>query len=480
MLMKRICHIAMRKLLPARRPAKVFPFVYLLLLLPFLSNSQAITGIITDYKGYWKSTTTLVNPVKPDNNHNLLAFTYNGQQYATGVNDELLASKGEKFVQGDFWSLPVNGMTGTINSNTKVGFGALYDGVYNGPSKPAPEYGIATYLTDGIKGLNIGTCIANLPQGSMSFLIQNIKPESIGDGIPDIIVTQIADPSGGSYDRYEFTDANGIRVGNYKDIIFTNITPVGTWTADFYEAIKNPLTLQSGFTQTDRPIRLWAADLSELGITATNYTQIKNFKINLCGNSDVAFVAYNNKSLNFQGALPVQYSFFKGSIADGNVQLSWQTVSEQNAGKYIIERSTDGRTFTAIDSVAARNKAAANNYTYIERNIVSGSSFYRLRQIDKDGTVTLSTIIKIENTPATSIMRTYPNPAKDILYVEYPAATDATHIYMHNASGILVSEVQPQKGSTRTKIDISHLTAGVYFLNYQNAGQKAVQRLVVE
>src|SRR4029078_715436 len=60
----------------------------------------------------------------------------------------------------------------------------------------------------------------------------------------------------------------------------------------------NPLTLQAGFTQTDRPIRMWAADFSVFGINSSNINQIAYFKIRLNGNSDVAFVAYNNKTFN--------------------------------------------------------------------------------------------------------------------------------------------------------------------------------------
>ncbi len=132
----------------------------------------------------------------------------------------------------------------------------------------------------GVKGLNIGTGIANLPAGNMSFNVSRINPLNIGDGIPDILVTQIADPSG-STDGYSFIDASGTIIGHKKNIAFTSITPVANWTADFYEASSNPLTLAAGYTNTDRPLRLWAADLSDFGITSTNYSAIQKFTITL-------------------------------------------------------------------------------------------------------------------------------------------------------------------------------------------------------
>src|SRR5690606_19015378 len=105
--------------------------------------------------------------------------------------------------------------------------------------------------------------------------IDSFSITSIGDGIPDILVTQIADPSG-SVDKYEFLDASGKRVGNLVHISLGHISPVGNWTADFYEANVKPRVLTPGFTKTDRAIRLWAADFSDFGINASNIDDVKS------------------------------------------------------------------------------------------------------------------------------------------------------------------------------------------------------------
>lgn len=446
------------------------------------AHAQAVTEIITDYNGFWKSASSSVNPVKPDKGHNLLSFTYNGIRYSTGADDNKLSEKGVSFFQADFWSLPVAGMTGNINSNTKIGLGALYDGVYNGPGNPAPEWGIAAYLTDGIKGLGLGTCIANLPVGSMSFSIENIQPAAIGDGIPDILVTQVADPSGSSFDRYEFTNANGVRVGTYKDIVFTNISPVGTWTADFYEAVNNPPTLQGGFTQTDRPIRLWAADISELGITTSNYQQIKNFKINLCGNSDVAFVAYNNKSIDFSTVLPAQYDYLKARLSANTVSLSWQTSLEQGTERFVIERSKDGLNFTAIDSLkAAKLFSGASQYNYVDKAPLQGLNYYRLREIDAKGKQHFSRIVKafFQGLNKVSI-HVYPNPATDHFVVEHPAGTGKEKLIVYNVSGDVLIQQPITVGAGKTTINVTHLSPGNYFAVYKSDGQITKAAFVIQ
>ena len=278
----------------------------LLLTMLYLSMSaQTVTEVITDYNGYWKSGQSAVNAVKPDNSHNMLAFTFNGTRYSTGVNDALLTSKGHVFTAGDYKALPVYQISGSSTSNTKIGLGAMYDGVHNGPGNPRPQNNINKYLSDGEKGLNLGTCVANLPAGEIMFAVTDMQVQLIGDGIPDLLITQVADPSGSSLDRYEFADMHGNRVGNTVDINLSNLPVLGNWTVDFYEVSSTPMPLTSGFTQTDRAIRLWAADFSAFGINAANIGQVVYFRIRLNGNSDVAFVAYNNKTFNLGSTLAI-------------------------------------------------------------------------------------------------------------------------------------------------------------------------------
>ncbi|HEY1201435.1 MAG TPA: T9SS type A sorting domain-containing protein [Niastella sp.] len=266
-------------------------------------QAQNISEIITDYNGFWKSGAGNINTVKPNNSHNVVAFSYNNKRYSTGVNDSLLTARNETFIAGKYKAMPVNRITGAVTSNTKCGLGEMYDGVHSGASATAPVNDLAKYMTDGIKGLDLGTCIANLPVGDLYFSITDLKAPMIGDTVPDILITQVADPSGSNFDGYEFLDVNGNRVGNKLDVDLSNMPVLGNWTADFYEANTNPMVLQSGFTNTDRPLRLWGADLKAWGIDSTNVGRIAYFKVRLNGNSDVAFVAFNENAFSFTTVL---------------------------------------------------------------------------------------------------------------------------------------------------------------------------------
>ncbi|MBO9660371.1 MAG: hypothetical protein J7527_16235, partial [Chitinophagaceae bacterium] len=158
------------------------------LLLPLMAcitclpgKTQAVTGIVTDYGGFWKTSTSSVNPVKPDNSHNLLAFTWNGTQYATGANNPLLTARGESFVNSDWWSMNIFSYTGSL-TDALIALGQMYDGVDNGASVPPPSNANFTdYLRDGIKGLDLGTGISNLPaNNSFTFYAHSLNVARIG------------------------------------------------------------------------------------------------------------------------------------------------------------------------------------------------------------------------------------------------------------------------------------------------------------
>ncbi|MFT3750892.1 MAG: gliding motility-associated C-terminal domain-containing protein [Agriterribacter sp.] len=273
---------------------------------------QGITAIYTDFNGYWSSSSTAISSIKPDNNHNVLGFTWNGITYSTGVNDATLTTHGVSFSALNFQAFPVRNVT-LAGTSALPAFGQLADGVDNGASSPAPfslPPDISAFLTDGIKGLNIGTGVANIPSNTLIFDFGGIiDPTKIGDGVPDILVTQIADP-GGALDSVYFTSSTGVIVGNKVAVNHSaaSVPVVGKWIADFYAANG---TLASGYTKTERPIRIWAADLSTFGINAGNYTSALNFRYKLNGSSDPAFLAFNAEIIEVTSA--------NDDIADTNV-----------------------------------------------------------------------------------------------------------------------------------------------------------------
>jgi uncharacterized repeat protein (TIGR01451 family)/gliding motility-associated-like protein len=267
-----------------------------------LYAQKGVTRVYTDYNGYWTSgALTDMNPVKPDNQHNLLGFTRDGSTYSTGVNDALLRSRGVNFTPGIYQAFPVaNIPLNGLNANY-VALGYMEDG-----SATQATYGyplpvkISYILTRGINGLDLGSAITNIPATAepLQFNFGQIKdPRLIGDRIPDILISQVASPGSNNLDKVWFEDVNHQRVGVEVTINMfdaATVPPVGTWTLDLF----NPLTGISPEMRSDRQIRIWAADASLFGLTQSNYTQPLYLRYKLGGASDPAFLAFNREFID--------------------------------------------------------------------------------------------------------------------------------------------------------------------------------------
>lgn len=277
-----------------------FPDIFLHTAIPIIclfvslaANGQDFGGatrIYTDFNGYWTSGTNDINAIMPDNTHHLLGFTWNGIVYSTGIDDANLTAQGVSFSAQQYQAFPVRNIQAK-SSGTYVGLGQLYDGLDNAISSPPPfsvPPNLASFLTRGIQGLDYGSGVANIAAGNIIFDFTGIiDVTQIGDGIPDILVTQFADPST-TLDAIFMTDANGNLVGNTLSINHMNIAPVGRWSADFY----NLNGLSAAFIKGTRDLRLWVADLSAFGINTDNYQQVRSMRYRLNGTSDPAFAAY--------------------------------------------------------------------------------------------------------------------------------------------------------------------------------------------
>jgi hypothetical protein len=270
------------------------------------SYAQSVTGIYTDFGGWWTSSVNTPNTVKPNDKNNLLGFTTirtiggvpTNKTFSTGINDNLLTTKGVSFTPGDYRALPVGTISGVPGTSTFVGVGSNYGGVNQATTHPSLTNPMNYYLTDGPKGLDMGTAVFNIQNGSILYKVDEFNIAAIGDGMPDIVATQMGDyPS--TNDIFKFVDVNGNTVGNQLSLNFSQVLGVGSATWAFYQVPTTaPYTpIPYGGPHGDRLIRLQAWDLSDFGLNQSNVGRISRFVHTLSGNSDPAFMAYNTTGL---------------------------------------------------------------------------------------------------------------------------------------------------------------------------------------
>lgn len=320
-----------------------------------------VSRIYSDFSGFWDSSTT----VQPNNNHNLLAFTWDAdgagnmylpKTYSTGVNNAVLTSHGVSYTAGTFISLPIYNVPAP-NGGTYVGVGQMYGG--NGNVSPVPVHNnFVEYLSDGIQGLGLGTAMFNIPPGSsISLNTMGIVPSSIGDGIPDLIFTQMGEPSGNP-DVFYFVNELGNTIGTTYSVTFNSVPVIGNACWKFYNANTNPPTYNAGVSGTSgtgscvRAVRVLAADWSEFGITSSNYMQAVKLIQTFSGSSDLAFIgAYNEESITFAASISGSvYNDNDAGVPNGNF-YSGATVRLLNNGVAFRTATTNASGFYFFDNI---------------------------------------------------------------------------------------------------------------------------------
>lgn len=172
------------------------------------------------------------------------------------------------------------------------------------------------------------------------------------------------------------------------------------------------------------------------------------------------------------GVLPVQLVYFKGEAQNDGIVLSWQTASELNNDRFLVERSGDGIEFKTIAEVAgAGHSEVTLDYEYIDHAPMAGNSYYRLTQVDYDGTVSRFKVVAIKHTMER--IEIYPNPTTDYLFFsntreKYSVLADDMK-GGKNSIQFQVVELFPGK----LGIDVSLLEPGVYTLRV-NDGNKTM------
>ena len=162
--------------------------------------------------------------------------------------------------------------------------------------------------------------------------------------------------------------------------------------------------------------------------------------------------------------VPVRLLNFTATLIDGanQVKLNWNTSSEINFSKFVIERSINGTDFTAIGEVNSKG----DNSSYMKEDVINqGITYYRLRLVDTDSRFTYSQIRQVELRKSTSL-NVYPNPTTNLISVEHKIATTGATIQILGFNGSRISVTNVKEGAIKTSINVSRLTAGKYIMIY--------------
>ena len=165
---------------------------------------------------------------------------------------------------------------------------------------------------------------------------------------------------------------------------------------------------------------------------------------------------------------------------DASIEVKWSTASEKDNAAFVVEKSLDGQTWSAIGTVkGAKTSNVVNNYGLVDYKAVAGFQYYRLKQIDINGTVNYSKAIVVNFSKTSTLnVNVFPNPAKDALNISTENnATGELSIQILNSMGEMVYNQMVEAGLVQS-IDIASFTPGVYYVTVMAEGESKIIRLL--
>lgn len=187
---------------------------------------------------------------------------------------------------------------------------------------------------------------------------------------------------------------------------------------------------------------------------------------------------------NFESrSFPVTFASLQARDLGGKVSIEWATASESGNDYFEVEHGTDIGSFSAVGQVAgAGDSQELIAYDLVHDTPVVGTNYYRIKQVDFEGTFSYSGIVPVEvaGTP-TGEISIFPNPARDYfnLNVGNDWKVEEVNVAVFNAQGRRIIEWKQSTEVTR-QVFTDDLPAGVYVLRVDGAQRSSTQRLVIE
>lgn len=169
--------------------------------------------------------------------------------------------------------------------------------------------------------------------------------------------------------------------------------------------------------------------------------------------------------------LPVELVSFEVEPSDKGARLNWVTASEINSDYFEIQRSADGLAWEALDRVFAAGRSVDKlEYTWVDESPVYGTSYYRLKQVDLDGTYEYLPVRAYRTNLTAAVEARLVNPVRNdlnlSLYAKQQAANKEVDIIVYNLFGRMIGKfgLTLQEGQNEIVIPMGDQDQGSYFV----------------
>lgn len=210
--------------------------------------------------------------------------------------------------------------------------------------------------------------------------------------------------------------------------------------------------------------------------------------IGVFGFTDFVVLDQMKFTVYYDAVVPVELISFGANVFNGSVKLQWSTATETNNSGFKVERSKDNNTFSEIGFVPGFGTTTEpKSYSFTDQSVNSGKYYYRLRQIDYDGTFEYSNVVQVEiKTPATfRLAQNYPNPFNPSTKISFSLAAESeVKLKIFNIVGeeiaLLINNNLEAGLHSVDFVETAELSSGIYLYKIEARGKNGTEFIDVK
>lgn len=180
----------------------------------------------------------------------------------------------------------------------------------------------------------------------------------------------------------------------------------------------------------------------------------------------------------FVNSLPVELAVFDVQTFNNRNIIHWVTESETNNSHFILERSYDGMLFEPITTtMGAGDSKIRQSYSFVDDNFSANTVYYRLKQYDFDGTMSLSPVIAAQNDPISNDVLVFPNPSSSDIHIVTERSMLGEVAQLLDLNGRVVRSFPIN--DTTVLMERGTLPSGIYHLQIMKDGMMKHEKIQI-
>ena len=356
----------------------------------------------------------------------------------------------------------------------------LYQGSYN-PTAHCTNW-IASSASYNGSTVSIGTTMNNVPLcpgTEYIMVVTTFNGTNPGFPAPYTVTASTVPPGGGIFTATP--DPGAAYAYDY--------TVVDKTSGNIVNFSSSPIDMTSSSTHPPGNYEVFGLSHSTANTltalnTAYSGTSYSAFTTAALGGAVCANPSSNSRLVTILTPLPINASELLGTRKENTSVLNWTTYQEKNTYQFEIERSIDGVAFETIGKLDAAGNSSTNiNYDFVDTRPRYESNFYRLKNVDMDGSFTYSNIVEVFHPVQETSFSLYPNPAKNTVNINIESKkVQGLDIVVTDLLGKLIIKERQfvQSGSNELKLSISNLASGNYLIRLKTNDSSVVKKLHVQ